>query len=124
MDSTAASSFSGIITSILPVAVGVFVGFRFIAPINAELGIVKVLLRAVIATAIAAVLALVIGILGAILSLLAGLISGDSGVGAGGFLTAVANAIGTFTGELPLVALAAVLLWLWLRKTDAAATRG
>jgi len=124
MDSTAVSSFSGIITSLLPVAIGVFVGFRLIAPITAGLSIIKVLIRAVIATGIAAVVALIISVLGAILSLLVDLVSGDSDIGGSGFLSALANGVGTFVGELPLVALAAVLLWLWLRKSDAAATRG
>jgi hypothetical protein len=109
----------------LPIVVGVFVSLRLIAPISAELTLVSVLLRSLIAAAAGAALAFLVGGVFAFLSSFTGNLFGNSfpfeafGDVVGAMLSAIVSAIGDFFGLVPLIALAAVLLWIWLRRREA-----
>jgi hypothetical protein len=109
-------------TRIVPVAVGVFLVFwRFLAPITSTLTLTQVLLRSLVATAAGTVAAAVVGGVVALLSAAGGLLFGNAfpfgAVGSvfNSFGTWFSSLITGYVGLAPLVALAAVLLWLWLR---------
>jgi hypothetical protein len=117
---------SGLIFRTLPFALGVFVSLWAIAPISHELTVRFVLTRGGLAglagSIVAAVIAIVVGFFAALhlsdspfgASLFAGGFDGQMFVNTvvGSLIGIVAVAISLF----PLVALVAVLLWLWLRE--------
>jgi hypothetical protein len=123
-------------TTAIPFAAGVFVVFAFLAPILAELALKRVLLRSIIAGAAGAVLVAIVGTFVAIVIALA---NGSFANGAllfgntfptrsyadsiaGSFLGGIQGGINIFVSTLPLVVLAGVLFWLWLRRPAATST--
>ena len=117
-----------VFTLVLPVAVGVYVGFRIVAPITAGLRLKSVLVRSLVASAIAAVLAFAVGFVLILGTTVTDNIFGNS-FPLGQFGGAIGRAFGSlgttvsiFFGNAPLIALAAVLLWLWLGAKRRAAS--
>jgi hypothetical protein len=115
-------------TSVLPVAIGVFLAFWFIVPLTADLRIAPVLLRSLIAAGVAAVVTLVFTSVfaagGAFTS--AGAPFGESfprgmDVAYAVFGT-VQTVLDTLIGIIPLVLLVGVLVWLWFSKPRAGAS--
>jgi hypothetical protein len=96
---------------ILPVTLGVFLALWAIAPISHELTLRFVLTRAVLASACGVILVMIVQIAGAVLTLFGGSVTA--------FVQRVFDALSTgasaFVSTTPLVLLACVLLWLWLR---------
>lgn len=109
-------------TGIVPLAVGIFIGFRLVAPITALLALRSVLLRSVVAAGIAAAMALVIGIVFALSTHVTDNVFGYAfplGEVGGAFTQAFASigeTLASLLASLPEIALAAVLLWQWLRR--------
>jgi hypothetical protein len=116
--------FGALFVTVLPFAVGVFLAFWVLVPLTAELAWTTVLVRAVVAAAIGAALALVATVVFGFFSALAsaGPMFGGSfpsvelGNGFSGFVYGFQSAVSSFISLAPLVALAAVLTWLWLGK--------
>jgi hypothetical protein len=112
---------------IIPVVIGVFLVFWRLAPIMGGLVLRSVILRALVAAAAGALLSLIVGTIFGFAQSFTGYLFGNSfpyGNVADAFGAVVGNvtsAVTGFVGLVPLVALAAVLLWLWLRGK--AATR-
>lgn len=98
-------------TTVLPVAIGVFLTFWLLLPITADLRIAGVAVRSLAAAGIGAALSLVF----------TAVYSGSSLLfGAGSFSNAVfgtvQSALYTFVGVTPVVLLAGFLAWLWISK--------
>jgi hypothetical protein len=109
-------------TSVLPVAIGVFLAFWFIVPLTADLRIAPVLLRSLIAAAVAAVATLVFTSVfaagGAFTSAgapFAGSFPSGMDVAYAVFGT-VQTVLDTLLSVIPIVMLAGVLVWLWVAK--------
>ena len=117
-------------TSILPIAIGVFLAFWLVVPLTADMRVTQVVLRSLLASAIASAVSLVITILfslgGAFAS--AGPFFGNRFPSADGsfvlysFLGGVQSVFSTFVGVTPLVVLAGFLAWLWISKGRPAAS--
>jgi ABC-type multidrug transport system fused ATPase/permease subunit len=109
-------------TVMVPLAAGVFIGFRIVARVTADLTVVRVLVRSLVASAIAAALGFVVGLFVTLGTSVTDNIFGNYfplGQVGGAFAQAVSNfasTFSTFVDVVPLVGLAAVLLWLWLRR--------
>ncbi|CAN5189726.1 hypothetical protein BH11ACT2_BH11ACT2_23930 [soil metagenome] len=107
---------------ILPIAVGVLLVIWRLAPVTRELALRSVLLRSLVAAGAGTILALVVGGIFGFVRSFTGFLFGNSfpyGDVANAFGAAVGNltsAVTGFVALVPLVALAAVLLWLWLRS--------
>jgi hypothetical protein len=127
-----AGGFAGFFPALLsvfltsvPLALGVFVSLWAIAPISDELGLPFVLTRAALAAACGVVLADVVTIVLAFFGSLSatGSVFGNSfpipsfngGTFVSTLLGTLAYAIPYFLSTLPIVVLACVFLWLWLR---------
>jgi hypothetical protein len=125
---------SGVFLSALPLAVAVFIVFRFVAPIGPDLGPRAVIVRSVMATIVASVVILVVGF---VLSLARmNPISVDGALFAGSFpafsfvagnvvpifINAVGSAVLTFVDIVPVVVLAGMLQWIWRRRSSATRT--
>lgn len=97
----------------LPFAVGVFVSLWLIAPLAAQLGVRFVITRGLLASAAGGVLVLVVGLFVDLVVYL------GAGFSIRGYAHSVIIDIGTAVNVViyttPIVLLAAVLLWLWLR---------
>jgi len=106
--------FDAFLKVTLPLAIGVFVSLWLIAPLAAELTVRFVITRGLLASAAGTVLVLVVAIVVDFITML------GFGFDIRGFAHSVIVAIGTavdvFIYTTPIVALAAVLLWLWLRE--------
>ena len=112
--------------STVPLAIGVFVSLWQIAPIGSQLGIGHVLSRSMLAAGVGALLAFlvssVVGVISDFFVYRGRIFDGGATsfaqqvpftVGSG-----LITALSTFVTALPLVALAAVLLWIRLRDND------
>ena len=111
-------------TSILPIAIGVFLAFWLVVPLTADMRVTRVVLRSLIASGIASAVSLVITVIaslgGAFAS--AGPFFGNAFPGADGsylyysFIGGVQSVFSTFVGVTPLVILAGFLAWFWVSK--------
>ena len=114
-----------LITVLLPLAAGVFVGFRLVAPITAPLSLRSVLLRSLVASGIAAVFAFIVELFVILATSVTDNIFGNSfplgqvGGAFGQAISQLTSVLAGFLENVPLVGLAAVLLWLWLRRHGA-----
>ena len=119
-----------IVTTALPVAVGVFLGFRLVAQITASISLRMVLVRSLVASGIAAVLQFVVGLMALFSASFSGSLFSNSipwsDIGAvfGSMISEFGSVVSGFVGYLPLIALAAVLLWLWLRRAPVSRALG
>ena len=116
------SSIAAFFQNILPIVIGVFLGFRVFARITPDLQLIPVLVRSLVAAATGAVLALLVTGLFQFGTLFTGSFFGNS-LPFGSIRDAlsnasywIANGVDNLVTLVPLVGLAAVLLWLWLRK--------
>jgi hypothetical protein len=111
-----------IATTALPIGVGVFLSFRLVAQITATISLRMVLLRSIVASVIAAILQFVVGLMVIFSTSFTGSLFANSipwsdiGTIFGSTVSNFGSVVGSFVGYLPLIALAAVLLWLWLRR--------
>ena len=97
----------------LPLAVGVFVSLRFVAPVVASAPVSAVLARGVVAAVLGAAF-------GAILALPVSMgLSAALGDSTGGFLGALAEMARRSVDVTPIILLIVLLGWLWLRRTPA-----
>ena len=98
----------------LPYALGVFLSLWLIAPLAGELSVRFVIMRGLLASAVGSVLVLIVAIGTGFVTMI------GFGFDIRGFAHSVIVAIGTavnlFIYTTPVVVLAAVLLWLWLRE--------
>jgi len=109
---------------VLPMVLGVFLALWLLAPISHELDLRFTLTRAALASAAGSLLILLVGTVVALLTFLGVDINGvqviDGGMNgtllAQGCLLALAHAAQAFIFKTPVVMLAGVLLWLWLRE--------
>ena len=99
--------------SSLPFAVGVFVSLWLIAPLAAELTVRFVVTRALLASAAGSVLVVVVTLFIDLVGLIAHGFELHSFAHSGIF--AIGRGVDAFIYSTPVVVLAAVLLWLWLR---------
>ncbi len=113
-------------TRIVPIALGVFVVFwRFLAPITGDLTVKQVLLRSLVASAAGTVVGAVITGVVRALEAAGSALFGNSfpfeavGDAFDSFAVWIAPILTGFVGLVPLVTLAAVLFWLWLRARSA-----
>ena len=99
--------------STLPFAIGVFISLWLIAPIAAELTLPFVITRTLLASAAGALLVLIVAV---VVDLVAFLRLGFDIHGfAHSVIVAISQGVGIFITTTPVVVLAGVLLWLWLR---------
>jgi len=102
------------VTVTLPFALGVFLSLWLIAPLAGELTVRFVIMRGLLASAVGSVLVLIVAIGMGFVTMI------GFGFDIRGFAHSVIVAIGTavnlFIYTTPIVVLAAVLLWLWLRE--------
>ena len=97
----------------LPLAVGVFVSLRFVAPVVASAPVPVVLARGVVASVLGAGF-------GAVLAIpLSMVLSASFGNPTGGFLGAISEMARRSVEVTPLILLIVLLGWLWLRRTPA-----
>jgi len=117
------SGAAGVHGEILPIVVGVFLSLWMIAPVAGELRLRHVIARAVLAAAIAAVLfAAVQGVVNGV-ALVQSWSANVPGQSLGETLRdivveAIVGGALSFVSLLPLVILAAVFEWLWLRDRE------
>lgn len=97
---------------ILPLTLGVFLALWAIAPISHELTLRFVLTRAVLASACGVILVMIVQIAGALLTLFGSSLEAF----VQRVFDALSNGASAFVSMTPLVLLACVLLWLWLRE--------
>jgi hypothetical protein len=116
------STTLGVFVRLVPIVIGVFLVFwRFLAPITAALTVKQVLVRSLVATAAGDLFASVIGGFVQFVTSFGGYLFGNSfpfsnvGGALNGFSTWLTSIVTGYVSLVPLVALAAVLLWLWLR---------
>ena len=117
-------------SSILPIAIGVFLAFWLVVPLTSELRVLAVVVRSLIASAIASAVSLVITIIfaagGAIAS--AGPFFGNSFPNTDGsfifysLVGGIQSVFSTFVGVTPLIVLAGFLVWFWVSKPRPAAS--
>ncbi len=98
----------------LPFAVGVFLSLWLIAPLAGELRVRFVITRGLLASAAGSVLVLVVNVVVEFVTML-GFGFDIRGLAHTG-ITAIGTAVNVFVYTTPIVVLAAVLLWLWLRE--------
>jgi hypothetical protein len=98
-------------TTVLPVAIGVFLAFWLLVPLTADLRVSGVALRSLAAAGIGAALSLVFTAVYSGSSLLFGAQSLVSAL-----FGTVQSALYTFVGVTPVVLLAGFLAWLWVSK--------
>ena len=98
----------------LPVAAGVFVSLRFVAPVVASAPVGGVLARGVVATVLGAAFGVILTLP---LSIILSVASGDPT--GGGLLGALAEMARRSVEVAPVVELIVLLGWLWLRRTPA-----
>ena len=111
-------------TSILPIAIGVFLAFWLIVPLTADLRVTRVVLRSLLASAIASAVSLVITLVFSVFSAVASagpFFSNSFPIADGSsvfysFVGGVQSVFYTFVGVTPLVVLAGFLAWLWVSK--------
>lgn len=111
-------------TSVLPIAIGVFLAFWAVVPLTADLRVLQVVVRSLVASLIASAISLVITVVFSIVSAVAsaGPVFGNSFPGADGssvfysLLGGLQSVFSTFVGVTPLVVLAGFLAWLWVSK--------
>lgn len=118
-------TLEGILRFVLPFALGVFLSLWVIAPVSHELTPRFVLTRAGLATLAGAVLVIIANVLFAVFGAFSptGSLSGNSFPTPGfdgsylvqGMIAALAAGLNAVISKAPLVLLAGVLLWLWLR---------
>lgn len=116
--------------SIVPVALGVFLAFWLVVPLTAGLPVARVLLRSLAAAGIASVVALVLGILGAVARVVSasGPVFGnafprpDGSVLGRSLFEVVQSVLFTFIAVTPVVALAGMVVWLWIARTARGST--
>ncbi len=100
-------------TTTLPFALGVLVVLWLVVPLAAHLTIRPVITRALLAAAAGAVLVLIVAVVVDLATLL------RLGFDIRGFahsgIVAISRGVDMFISTTPVVVLAAVLLWLWLR---------
>lgn len=120
-----------ILATILPTAIGVALVFLLLLPLVASLSVAQVLLRSVVASAGGAAAVFVVGV---VLALFQGVRSlgplfgnsfpgfDTSGEVLWGIGSAIDGALYQLFTTIPVVALVAVLVWLWLRRGPAYAT--
>jgi hypothetical protein len=111
-------------TSVLPVALGVFLAFWLLVPLSAELRVLQVVVRSLIASAVAAALSLVFASIFAA----GGGYGSSRGLFAGSFpfpnavdlayavFGTVQTVFSSFLYQTPLILLVGVLVWLWAAK--------
>jgi hypothetical protein len=110
-------------TQDFPVAAGIFVTFMFLLPIEPSFRIARVILRSLVATAVVALGLLVTAFIVAVFATAGDAFFGHSFPinGAQGFFQSIVYSVaGALTGAVnfaPLVVLAGVLLWLWLKMS-------
>jgi hypothetical protein len=114
----------------VPLALGVFISFTFIAPLHASLGLRAVALRSLIAAAAGSLLSMGFALCVAALEATAavGSLFGNSfpttSLDSQGFFLQVTasamSAVDRFATVLPLVLLAGILNWIWLMRRAAA----
>jgi hypothetical protein len=117
-------------TSIVPIAVGVFLAFWIVVPIGAEHRVVGVVLRSLAASGVASGVSLVFTLVAAVGGALlpTGPYFGDSFAQSGGYpgfsaiVAGVQSVLATFVNVTPLVVLAGVLAWFWLARPRTAAS--
>jgi len=117
-------------TSVLPIAIGVFLAFWAVVPLTADLRVLQVVVRSLIASLIASAISLVITVIVSLFSAVAsaGPVFGNSFPGADGssvfysFVGGLQSVFSTFVGVTPLVVLAGFLAWLWVSKGRPAAS--
>jgi len=109
------------LTGSLPLSVGVFLSLWQLAPIGAELRLAHVLTRALLAAGIGAALVAFVWLVVGGVEAAARLFDPDASefalfaIGSAAF-SGVQRAGLAFVGTTPLILLAGVLLWLWLRE--------
>ena len=111
-------------TSVLPIAIGVFLAFWLLVPLSANLRIAGVLQRALAASAVASAVSLVFSAVFSVGSVLAsaGPLFGNAFPRPDGSLlfdslfSAVQSVLYTFVAVTPVVLLAGVVVWLWAAK--------
>ena len=118
-------TLEGILRFVLPFALGVFLSLWVIAPVSHELTLRFVLTRAGLATLVGAVLVIIANVLFAVFGAFSptGSLFGNSFPTPGfdgsylvqGLIAALAAGLNAVISKAPLVLLAGVLLWLWLR---------
>jgi hypothetical protein len=103
-----------LLLGVLPFAIGVFLSLWMIAPIAAELGTRFVITRGLLATAAGAVVMLIVTLFVDLLrQVAAGFDARSFGIEAA---LDIQGALNVIIFRSPIVLLAAVLLWLWLRE--------
>ena len=107
----------------VPLLVGVFLSLWMIAPIAGELQLRFVIARAALATGVGAVLSAIVGAVMGLLQLapMYSLLFGPVGAAASPIMMlrgVVTSGVSTWLYHLPLVVLAGVFLWLWLRDRE------
>jgi hypothetical protein len=125
-----AGAFQSLGTSVLPIAIGVFLAFWLVVPLNPELRVMQVVLRSLLASAIASAVSLVITIVfsfgGALVS--SGPLFGNRFPNPDGsfllysVLGGIQSVFYTLVAVTPLVILAGLLAWLWVSKGRPAAS--
>jgi hypothetical protein len=125
-----AQAFQSLGTSVLPIAIGVFLAFWLVVPLSSELRVVQVVLRSLLASVIASAVSLVITIVlsfgGAFAS--SGPFFGNAFPNPDGsfllysVLGGIQSVFYTFVSVTPLVILAGFLAWLWISKGRPAAS--
>jgi hypothetical protein len=107
-----------VVLNFLPVAVGVFVSLRYIAPIGAASSLRVTVLRSVVALAVGAVVVFIVALIASRSLAPNGPLFGDSfpGLNLGGLPLAFFEAVSVFVQLLSFVVLAGILQRLWLAK--------
>ena len=119
-------SVETILRYILPFALGVFLSLWVVAPVSHELTLPFVLTRAGLASLAGALLVIIVNALFALFGAISatGHLFGNSFPTPGfdgnyfgqNLLGSLASGLNSFISDTPLVLLAGVLLWLWLRE--------
>jgi len=111
-------------TSVLPIAIGVFLAFWLVAPLAADMRVTRVVLRSLVASGVASAVSLAITVVASLGGAFAssGPFFGAAFPAADGsifyfsFIGGVQSVFSTFVGVTPLVILAGFLAWFWSSK--------
>lgn len=122
-----AGAWSDALGTSLPFAAGVFLSFWQLAPVGGPLRLAHVVTRSLLAAGVGSVTVLLVNIVINLVNGVRGFVQGDTAYVASAGADVVASlgyalqtAVITFVTVLPLVVLAAVLVWVFLRGRDSA----
>lgn len=112
---------AGIATDVLPQVLGIFVSLWILAPVAGSLQLRFVIARAALAAGVGAAFSVVVHIVVAMVGLLVRWWAGSFGWGnpaADAVVSEVTRGVSLWLNFLPIVVLAVVFLWLWLRDRE------